>query len=65
MNESYDWDENTKKHVLRNPAVIAKAGTYKEFVITNSEGRTYDGVTIRNAIGYKSLGELFEKVELN
>ena len=42
--------------------VVAPKGSFKEWGITTSDGRIYDSSTIRNAIGYIPLKNIFEKV---
>lgn len=43
-------------------AVIASKGSAKAWHIITEDGRRYSTDTIRNAIGYKPLSELFDKV---
>ncbi|MFT6125847.1 MAG: hypothetical protein ACJAVA_000289 [Flavobacteriaceae bacterium] len=39
---------------------IVSKGNFINYLITNSQGDTYSESSIRNAIGYKSLSEIFK-----
>lgn len=42
--------------------VIQPIGSFLDYIIITKDGKRYSGLTIRNAIGYKKMSDLFEKV---
>ena len=57
----------TKKGYLDNikkicEPMIQPIGSFLGYVIITKEGKRYPDSTIRNAIGYKKMSDLFEKV---
>ena len=40
---------------------VASKGNFKGYLVTNIQGDIYSESSIRNAIGYKSLSEIFKK----
>ncbi len=51
------------KHIEISPAVIAKKGEYKTYHIKSKDGNYYSEASLFNAIGYKSLGEIFTLIK--
>ena len=56
------YDKDTKRVVEIYPAVIAKKGDYKHYVLILPDGRRYSESNMHDFVGYKPLKEMFEKI---
>lgn len=58
----------TKHHRLKDGSirsfenVVWNKGDFKDYRFVGANGQTYDGSFIKNSIGYKSLKDVFEKI---
>lgn len=60
--EQTKLDKTSGKVVIISPAVVAKAGEFKSYVLVTADGRRYSEDCIHSHVGYKPLKQMFEKV---